>query len=107
MRKRFGVGFRVFDKINVNGPDTHPVFRWLRIRGSEEAEAIPWNFNLFLVGRDGETCTRYSNSRTPSSLRADIEAALGAHRPLAPAEPSKSAPNGTIAESPSSVVLAN
>lgn len=84
VRTRFDVGFRLLEKVSVNGPSTHPIFQWLRIKGgvatggdNADADAIMWNFNLFLVERDGETCTRYSNSRTPMSLRDDILRALG------------------------------
>jgi len=91
-------GFRLMEKVNVNGPETHHVYRWLRLKGSPDAEAIPWNFNMFLVGLDGETCTRYSNSRTPSSIKADIESAL-AGKPL----PKPEGPPD-VEESPASVV---
>ena len=76
MRTKFSVGFRLLDKVLVNGPDTHPVFRWLRLKGSQDGGAIGWNFNMFLVGRDGESCMRYPNARTPSSIRDDILSAL-------------------------------
>ena len=70
---------------------------------------------MFLVGRDGETCIRYANSRTPSSIREDIEAALGIEKAAPtlirpPSEPDKvaSAPavpsvGATAADSPMSV----
>lgn len=76
IRTKFSVGFRLLEKVNVNGADTHSVFRWLRLKGSQDAAAIPWNFNMFLVGTDGETCTRFDNLRVPSSIKGEIEAAL-------------------------------
>lgn len=114
VRRKFAVGFPLLEKVHVNGEGTHDVFRWLRLKGSEDAAAIPWNFNLFLVGRDGETCTRFSNTRTPSSIRADVEAALDAPAPSAdglvvapPDVPSKQeAIEALAAESPSSVLAA-
>lgn len=78
IRQKFSVSFSTLGKVNVNGPDTHPIFRWLRLKGSDDPQQINWNFNMFLVGRDGETCTRYSNTRTPLSIKDDIEQALAA-----------------------------
>jgi len=89
VRAKFSAKFQLLDKVQVNGPSTHPIFRWLRLKGSEDAAAIPWNFNLFLVERDGETCTRYANTRTPASIRDDLERALSgqsvAETPASPA----------------------
>ena len=65
---------------------------------------------MFLVGRDGETCTRYSNSRTPASIREDVEAALAGKPPppapvSPPATPSKQeAVEATAGVSPASVM---
>jgi len=83
IRTKYSVAFPMLEKVLVNGPDTHPVFRWLRLKGSDEPLQINWNFNMFLVGRDGASCTRYNNTRTPSSIKEDIELALAA-----PASPS-------------------
>jgi len=76
IRTKFSVGFRLLEKVNVNGADTHSVFRWLRLKGSKDASAIPWNFNMFLVGTDGDTCARFDNLKVPSSIKGEIEAAL-------------------------------
>ena len=51
-----------------------------------ENQTIGWNFNMFLVAKDGESCTRYANSRTPSSVRDDILAALEGHAASAPTD---------------------
>lgn len=94
----------------VNGPDTHPVFRWLRLKGSAEVDAIVWNFNMFLVCPDGETVKRFANSRTPSSIKADVEAAIaGKPLPLAPPESSEAqeAVGATASDSPASVLAAS
>lgn len=44
MRAKFALGFRFFEKVHVNGPDTHSVYRWLRL-ASGDASAVPWNFS--------------------------------------------------------------
>ena len=67
----------MFAKIEVNGPDTHPLYRWLK---SEKkgmiGGAIKWNFTKFLIGRDGAVLERYGSTTTPADIRPDIERAL-------------------------------
>ena len=74
----YDVDFPLFAKIDVNGADAHPLWRWLKEEksGLLGIDAIKWNFSKFLVGRDGEVIARYAPATTPASLAADIEAAL-------------------------------
>ncbi len=74
----YGVSFRMFDKIEVNGSGAHPLYRWLvrEAPGLLGTEAIKWNFTKFLVGRDGRVLKRYAPQTAPETLAADIEAAL-------------------------------
>jgi glutathione peroxidase len=74
----YEVTFPLFAKIDVNGADAHPLWRWLKEQksGLLGIDAIKWNFSKFLVGRDGEVIARYAPAATPASLAADIEAAL-------------------------------
>ena len=74
----YDVDFPLFAKIDVNGADAHPLWRWLKEEksGLLGIDAIKWNFSKFLVGRDGEVIARYAPAATPASLAADIEAAL-------------------------------
>jgi glutathione peroxidase len=75
----YGVSFPMFAKIDVNGSDSPPLWRWLKSEGSGFlGDDIKWNFTKFLVGRDGHVLKRYAPNVAPSSLRADIEAALAA-----------------------------
>ena len=75
----FGVTFPLFAKIDVNGADTHPLYRWLRDeKGGILGDAIKWNFTKFLVGRDGIVIKRYAPTVTPDKLGPDIQAALAA-----------------------------
>ena len=106
VRAKFSAKFQLLDKVQVNGPSTHPIFRWLRLKGSEDAAAIPWNFNLFLVERDGETCTRYANTRTPASVRDDIELALAGKPKPEAMDPTKPELDVSASESPASVLAA-
>ena len=76
----YGVSFPMMAKINVNGPQAHPLYRWLEAEapGLLGSKSIKWNFTKFLVGRDGKVLKRYAPTDTPASLAADIEAALAA-----------------------------
>jgi glutathione peroxidase len=74
----YGVSFPMMGKIDVNGGDAHPLFKWLTAEapGLLGTKGIKWNFTKFLVGKDGQVIKRYAPTDTPESLRADIEAVL-------------------------------
>ena len=77
--KNFGVTFPMFAKVDVNGPDAHPLWAWLRqekhgLRGDD----IKWNFTKFLVGRTGAVLARYAPRTEPAALERDIVRALAA-----------------------------
>lgn len=74
----YGVSFTMMEKIDVNGAQAHPLYRWLTAEapGLLGSKAIKWNFTKFLVGKDGTVLRRYAPQDTPKSLAKDIEAAL-------------------------------
>lgn len=74
----FGISFPIFDKIDVNGDDAHPLFVWLKHQaaGVLGTEAIKWNFTKFLVDRNGRVVERYAPATKPEDLREAIEARL-------------------------------
>ena len=74
----WGVSFPMMEKIEVNGPNAHPLYRWLATQrpGLLGTKAIKWNFTKFLVSRDGQVIRRYAPQAKPESLAPDIEAAL-------------------------------
>ena len=76
----YGVSFPMMAKIDVNGANAVPLYRWLTKEkpGLLGSTAIKWNFTKFLVGRDGQVLKRYAPLDTPASLAKDIEAALAA-----------------------------
>lgn len=77
-RLNYGVTFPVFEKIQVNGADAHPLFRWLKSeKGGVLGDRIKWNFTKFLIGRDGRVIERYAPKTEPESITDDIETALG------------------------------
>ncbi len=75
---RYEVSFPMFEKIEVNGDGTHPLYRLLKSSapGVLGSEAIKWNFTKFLVGRDGKVIKRYAPATKPEKIEQDIEAAL-------------------------------
>jgi glutathione peroxidase len=79
-QKNYGVSFQMMAKVEVNGPQAHPLFVWLKAQapGVLGSEAIKWNFTKFLVGKDGASVTRYASMDTPAKMAADIEQALAA-----------------------------
>ncbi len=72
------VTFPMFAKINVNGENAHPLYRWLRKQqpGVFGTEAIKWNFTKFLVDANGSVRRRYAPRDSPARIQEDIEALL-------------------------------
>ena len=77
-QESYGVTFPVFDKIDVNGPDAHPLYRFLKRtkRGLLGTERIKWNFTKFLVDRNGMVVDRYAPVTAPKTLAAQVERLL-------------------------------
>jgi glutathione peroxidase len=75
----YPVSFKMFSKVDVNGDDAHPIYRFLKseAKGILNTEGVKWNFTKFLVSRDGKTIKRFAPQDKPESLSADIEAMLG------------------------------
>ncbi len=74
----YGVTFPMFERIDVNGSDTHPLFAWLKSeRKGILGGMVKWNFTKFLIGRDGLPLARFAPSTEPSELAGPIEDALG------------------------------
>ena len=81
--KKFSVTFPLFAKIDVNGPDTHPLYQQLKsakpgLLGSQD---IKWNFTKFLVSRDGQVQKRYGSQKDPNDLEPAVLEALGEGEP--------------------------
>jgi glutathione peroxidase len=68
------VTFPMFDKVEVNGPNTHPLFAYLKKEapGALGTTAIKWNFTKFLVDRDGTVLQRFAPSVEPSEIAPRI-----------------------------------
>jgi len=76
----YGVSFPMMAKIDVNGANANPLYRWLSAEapGLLGSKSIKWNFTKFLVDKEGRVLKRYAPTDTPASLALDIEAALAA-----------------------------
>lgn len=77
----YGVAFPLFSKIEVNGPNRHPLYAWLTRSevGPEAAGDIQWNFGKFVIDRGGAIVARFAPPTAPDdpALVAAIEKALG------------------------------
>ncbi|ABE40693.1 glutathione peroxidase [Rhodopseudomonas pseudopalustris] len=73
----YGVSFPMFAKIDVNGANAHPLYKFLKDEKSGLlGSAIKWNFTKFLVDRAGHVVSRHAPTTTPESLAKDIETLL-------------------------------
>jgi glutathione peroxidase len=68
------VSFPLFAKIEVNGPNTHPLYQMLKhdAKGLLRSEAIKWNFTKFLIGPSGEAIKRYAPTTTPEAIEKEL-----------------------------------
>ncbi|MBW4444331.1 MAG: glutathione peroxidase [Plectolyngbya sp. WJT66-NPBG17] len=75
---RFGVTFPLFQKVDVNGENAHPLFKYLTkaVPGIFGTEGIKWNFTKFLVDRSGKVVKRYPSTAKPEDIEKDIQALL-------------------------------
>ncbi len=77
-QKNYGVDFQMFEKIDVNGKNAHPLYKYLTktAPGVLGTESIKWNFTKFLVDRKGKILKRYAPSISPKEITPDIEKQL-------------------------------
>jgi glutathione peroxidase len=76
-QSKYDVSFPMFEKIDVNGANAHPLYTYLKgektgLLGS----SIKWNFTKFLVDRFGKVVARHAPTTAPQGLRKEIEALL-------------------------------
>jgi len=70
----YGVTFPVFAKIKVNGKEAHPLYQYLKEQTG--GARIKWNFNKFLIDKEGHIVKRYASSDSLEGLEVDIQAIL-------------------------------
>lgn len=71
----YGVSFAMFEKIDVNGADAHPLYKWIKgqKKGLAGSRDIKWNFTKFLVNRDGEVVQRFGPQDKPEAIGKHVE----------------------------------
>lgn len=75
-QNNYGVSFPMHAKVDVNGPDAHPLFQHLKDQGEAFAGDIKWNFSKFLVDTQGQVVGRYPPDAEPEAIASDIEPLL-------------------------------
>nr|KJB06659.1 hypothetical protein B456_001G038600 [Gossypium raimondii] len=74
---RFKAEFPIFDKVDVNGPNTAPVYQFLKSSaGGFFGDLIKWNFEKFLVDKNGKVVERYPPTTSPFQIEKDIQKLL-------------------------------
>ena len=73
-QSKFGISFQLFSKIDVNGENAHPIFKYLSdaTPGLLGSKMIKWNFTKFLINRHGMALKRFSPITEPSEMEKDI-----------------------------------
>ncbi len=75
------MNFPLFAKIDVNGPNTHPLYEFLKgQKGGLLTDNIKWNFTKFLVDKKGKVVGRFAPMTTPSAIESQIEKLLGSKK---------------------------
>lgn len=75
---RFKAEFPIFDKVDVNGDNAAPIYKFLKSsKGGLFGDGIKWNFAKFLVDKDGNVVDRYAPTTSPASIEKDIKKLLG------------------------------
>jgi glutathione peroxidase len=74
----YDVTFPIFAKIEVNGPNAHPLYKFLegQRRGLLGTKSIKWNFTKFLIDKDGKVVARFAPTTTPEHLDSVIARAI-------------------------------
>jgi glutathione peroxidase-family protein len=74
----YGVSFPMMDKIQVNGDNEHPLYKYLKNEkpGLLGLKMIKWNFEKFLVNKDGVVVDRFASTTSPASISSNIEKLL-------------------------------
>ena len=78
--KNYSITFPIFEKVEVNGSDAHPIFKFIKEqkKGFMGTESIKWNFSKFLLNKNGEVIKRYGSLDVPENLEGDIKQLLNA-----------------------------
>ncbi len=77
-QRNYGVSFPMFAKVEVNGSNAHPIYKYLtsEAKGILGSESIKWNFTKFLINQNGKVIKRYSPTTKPEKIGKDIQKLL-------------------------------
>lgn len=74
---RYGITFKQFAKIDVNGEKEEPLYTFLKAqKGGFMGSNVKWNFTKFLVDREGNVVARFAPTKTPEAIEAEVEKLL-------------------------------
>lgn len=72
--KKYNVTFDVFEKVDVNGDDAHPLWKWLKTQASGfVTDGIKWNFTKFIVNKEGKVVSRYAPTTDPLQMESELK----------------------------------
>jgi len=75
--KNYGITFPIMEKVEVNGDHAHPVYQYLKHQKSQfMMERVKWNFEKFLIDKDGKVVERFTSLTTPRSMEEEIKTML-------------------------------
>lgn len=72
--KKYNVQFDMFSKIDVNGDDAHPLWKYLKLKqaGTFGSSSVKWNFTKFLIDKYGKPVARYEPLHEPLAIEVDL-----------------------------------
>ena len=74
----YDVSFPMYAKVDVNGANTHPLYKWMKEEksGFLGTDGVKWNFTKFLIDRNGNVVKRYAPTDTPEKIEKDLASVL-------------------------------
>jgi len=78
-QQNYGVTFTMFEKIDVNGDNAHPIYKFLTSQPGNLGGEIKWNFTKFLTDKEGNVVKRYESAVLPSEIKDDINRLLNSN----------------------------
>lgn len=76
--RNYGVSFTMFEKIDVNGENAHPLYKYLKANAKGIlSNEIKWNFTKFLIDSEGNVVNRFAPTTSAKKIRKDVEQLLG------------------------------
>lgn len=79
VQSEFGVTFDMYGKIEVNGDNAHPIYKWLKDKqhGILGFNAIKWNFGKFIIDKHGAAVNRYAPTTSPFDIEDELVKLMG------------------------------